>query len=175
MSIRDTEAAWLAGFLEGEGTFQVVETRKTGSGPIYEAQIAATNTAYAALERCHEIAGGWLYGPIGRGNAKWKPAYRWTLRGKALGPVLRALIPHLVAKREPALILLCLREEITVGANVNEWGRKPLGADVLARRTDYKMAMHALNHRGALPTPQEQTEALARIHPQLEAIAATVA
>jgi hypothetical protein len=161
MNSRITDIAWLAGFLDGEGTFQIINVRKTGSGPMYDAQLAATNTDIALLNRCQHIAGGSVYGPNGRGDPRWKDSYRWALRGKKLGPLLDELLPFLVSKREQASILIALRSEVRPGASLSEWGRKPLDQDTLDRRLEYKMAMHALNHRGALPPKPEYLAALA--------------
>jgi hypothetical protein len=170
--MNEIESAWLAGFIEGEGTFQIRNWTSKGMKGYpcektryftYSAAVSATNVARSLLVRCKEIAGGSIFGPFGRKLSPWqKPAYRWHIQGTALDLTLPRILPFLIAKQEQAEILLLFRTEVTCGAVKGQWGRKAC-PDLYARRGHMKNAIHALNHRGTTPIPEEQIHSLSLI------------
>lgn len=166
------EAAWLAGFVDGEGSFQIVGKRRSSSAFDYlDAQLVATSTDRPVLDRCAEIASGKVGGPYRAPSNKGKPVFRWTLRGRALGEVTADIQPFLITKAEQAGLILLFRSLVRLGASPTEWGRKPMDEAELIARRDMKWAMNALNHRGSLPVPQERLDALARVRAQIETVA----
>lgn len=151
-----TEAAWLAGFLDGEGSFMILRSRRSGFDS-WEAAVAASSTTDALLVRCRELAGGKITRGIEPGGLA-RRAGIWTLKGKAVGPTVEAVLPFLVSKREQAAIVLALRLETKAGASPG----KPCATDPEknARRDRMRLAVQALNHRGTAPVPAERLAAL---------------
>ncbi len=57
--MNEIEAAWLAGFLDGEGSFMITRGWHNGcAAPTYDAAVAATNTDRSLIDRCKQLAGG---------------------------------------------------------------------------------------------------------------------
>ena len=142
-----TEAAWLAGFLDGEGSFMVTRSfRKTCAAPTYIAVVAAANTDIRLVERCKTLAGGCIVG-IKSKSDRWKDAYHWTLKGVGVGPVLVEIIPYLVSKKRQAELLLHLRSLTRIGSPPGRNStRKTL--EEVDQRTSVYIAVRDLNKRG---------------------------
>lgn len=153
-----SDSAWLAGFLDGEGSFMIWR-RQRGGYDSWSAAVAVTSTDDRLLLRCMAIAGGKLSALVQpKGNAK--PARIWTVMGKRLTLLLEAVLPHLVGKREQAEIVLTLRRETRAGALPGNEGVRT-DHEKNARREIMRLAVRALNHRGTVPMPAEQLAALA--------------
>lgn len=154
----ETDWAWLAGFVEGEGTFHAtIESARH----IYP-ELVASSVTPVLLHRCREIAGGNVWGPFGRGhlNNKWRPAYRWHVRSLNLVVAIEHMMPFLLLKREQAEMCMVLRSEMQNGATKGEMGRVPLSDDLRARRETVRSALMALNQRGTCPLTPEQEAAI---------------
>lgn len=163
--MRDTDAAWLAGFLDGEGSFQVRRYRVQGYEG-FEASVSATGVEPAPLVRCQELARGNLLGPVRPSGGNARPSWVWRVKGHALTSLLEAIIPYLTLKREHATILLVMRRGTRAGARSGEFGRRRATAE-FEQRARIKMAINALNHRGSTPIPTENLTALAAVRDQL--------
>lgn len=143
--MNDTEAAWLAGFLDGEGSLMVLRTvrRKYVS---YVPAISATSTTPALVQTVYRLCGGKVSKPFQpKGNSK--TAQVWMLTGKRVGPVLRKVSPYLVAKRQQAELLIVLREDISDRAHpgVSRFVTDP---EKHRRREEIWLKVKALNRRG---------------------------
>ena len=155
--IEPTDWAWLAGFLEGEGSFQIAMHKKK----YFTAVLSATNTDQLPLDKCRVIAGGSI---CRAGGKMWpvehKHPSRWSIKGSDLDVSLPNILPHLSSKREQAQILLLLRSEIHHGASAGHFGRTNFVWETLFRRLMFKRAINALNWRGTLDTPHHLLAAL---------------
>jgi len=154
-----------------EGTFQIGSSKTAKGNPFYWAQISATNCDRQLLDRCETIAGGYVTGPIGRrlvGLAR--PAFRWELKAKNIDAALPNFLPHLVGKRHQAEIIRNFRSGIDVGAKAGCLGRAQLSRETTTLRERYKLAIHALNHRGSAPPNPKHIEALRGLNPDYVAL-----
>lgn len=164
MDYTPTDIAWLAGFLEAEGSFQISGQTKSYKGrsfAIYQAQVVATSVDRELLDRCERIAGGCVY-KVGESRGNWRQAYRWSLKSTTLNDLLPALRPFLITKRRQADLLLELRSMTSRGAQAGAFGRRH-DPQLDARRADIKLAVNALNHRGTSAPPEDQLAALRRV------------
>jgi hypothetical protein len=149
--------AWLAGFLDGEGSFQIVKYRTRGTKGFpsynktyegYAVQVVATSVDKILLNKCRQIAGGCIYGPIGRKHGvHWKPAFRWNIKAKKIDKVIDNIIPFLISKRKQAIILRDFRKTITIGAPKGSSGRNS-NYELLDIRKEMKKEINLLNKRG---------------------------
>lgn len=168
----ECEWAWLAGFIEGEGSFQVVADRRIHIYP----QLAATSTDRILLDRCKAIAGGNVWGPFGRAhinNVKWRPAYRWQLRSDALAAAIDAMMPWLLIKQEQAAICRMLRYATISGSIKGHYGRPVLTEEFKHWRLQLRQAVMALNRRGTGQPTEEQECAIAFARTELSRHART--
>src|SRR5712691_9526273 len=106
---RTADIHWLAGFLEGEGSFG-----KNNSGV---PQISATSTDLDVVRRMATIVGGPVYDHWHGRNAKphWKRAYRCVKGGNATAGWMMTLYP-----------LMGLRRRLQIEKVLKQWmGRPP--------------------------------------------------
>lgn len=83
------ELAWIAGWLEGEGSFI---TRGT------TCSVTASSTDLDVLERVRSLAGGRVHA-ITKRQAHWKDAWVWTLSGTPAYELMTRLLPWLGSRR----------------------------------------------------------------------------
>lgn len=98
-----TEAAWLAGFFDGEGSLSQFMGGRSKRHPTWI--LAIGNTSVAALEQCVRVTG------VGRVNGKsmrarpdhYKPQHQWRItRQRDIAEICRQMLPFLVIKRAAA-------------------------------------------------------------------------
>jgi hypothetical protein len=137
----DTELAYLAGIIDGEGCLSMGNVH-TG---VYTTQIYIGNTDARVIE--------WLYRTFGGSialrpspNPKHKPLWRWLASGKNLNVLLQAVLPYLIVKKEQALLLLEYRTSVTAARRGYRSVEAP--PEVVQRRKDIKARMLLLNKRG---------------------------
>lgn len=104
----DTELAWAAGFLDGEGHFGLA--RQGGKHRITDDArqpfIKATQVVPEPLEKLKAMFGGTV-NARGTKTSTGKTAYDWTIRsGVRVREVVPLIEPYLIVKREQALIVL---------------------------------------------------------------------
>lgn len=116
MNINDTDIAWLAGIVDGEGCFSVKrpivrKTYKAGRSTSYQVWLVVCNTSESMVRRMSEILKGLgvKHQPIRR-VWKGKKATRWqywlhVARKHDLLRVTEALLPYLVAKKDEAQVV----------------------------------------------------------------------
>ena len=142
-----TDAAWLAGFLDGEGSFMVAKSWHLGcSAPTYAAVVGASNTDKSLLLKCQSIAGGKIVTTAAK-SARWKDAHHWQIKGRSVEPLVRSVLPYLVGKRRQAELLLKLRALTHLGSKPGCFSTRKTPAEV-AERADIHALVKALNARG---------------------------
>jgi hypothetical protein len=91
------DLSWVAGFLEGEGCFDVNHPEKRGGYP----RIQITSTDVDVLEKFKRIVGfGGLDGPHKVRRATHRPTYRWTSSESAkVIALMRDIYPMMGSRR----------------------------------------------------------------------------
>lgn len=96
--MKQTELAWAAGFIDGEGHFRLHKTKgRKPTGRIYgQPVLTIAQVDRKVLDRVVSILGGTVYGPFKTTNIKWRPSYRYVLWGtNNINRVVRLLTPWL--------------------------------------------------------------------------------
>ena len=162
--MKNTDAAWLAGIIDGEGSMLIAEDSRRIHAPSFEAQVSVVNTNKQMVDYCKKIGDGCVQGPIGQNRPDMhKPAFRWCVKRKKADVVIKAILPYLITKQEQAGILLHLISQTNAGACKGQWGRKAASEDQVAYRRMLKFAVQALNHRGTSSPLECQMESLAKV------------
>lgn len=142
---------YAAGIVDGEGSIAVWRaTNRT-----YQADVSITNTYLPLLEAFHVQYGGkpprvankWTTRP------NWKVLYRWNLPGQTALAFLKSIEPHLIVKREQAILTIEFLENLSPGR-----GGK-LSPDQWTRRDQIVDRMKALNTRGRAAATTERRDA----------------
>lgn len=103
-TLRDTEAAWLAGLFDGEGS--LVNVNRSGGG--FSLRMTIVNTHRPLLERVATIVGGGTIHDLSRykTNTRHTTAYVWQCYSENAKYLLRQMLPWLIVKRDKAVAAL---------------------------------------------------------------------
>lgn len=134
-----SEKAYIAGFFDGEGCFQIIrQRRKDRSSPTYQAIVTVSHTNYEVLEWLKEKYGGKIgYYPCSRGLGVI-PVYRWALTGKKnTQPFVKDIQPFLRLKKDEVKIFQKFLDIVD-----EEWRKKrdrrgyvlPVPAEIISQR-----------------------------------------
>ncbi len=96
--MRDVEVAWLAGLLEGEGSF----VAPPPSDP-KRARILIEMVALDVIEKVSELV-GLAYTQPNRRKEHWRQSYKVTIRGPKAVEVMRAVYPYMSIRRRAQIV-----------------------------------------------------------------------
>ena len=133
----NTEIAYLAGFIDGEGCFKINKT-----------QGASLEITQCNLEILQKLKSTFKIGRV-RKCIRQKPIHKqrwiWAISGKNdLEPLLTELLPYLIIKREQARLLL---EYLRTFSRYKGYGHLPLY--IKNKRIELYRKVRKLNKRGA--------------------------
>lgn len=138
-----TEAAYFAGFVDGEGTIGVYRARRKENrlGYRYQPALSIASTSYPALETLQRMCGN------GRITQQTKPpvdhhktGYRLQFSSNQIRLILPQLLPFLVIKKQQA-------EYVLEFLSLQKAGRNP-SAGVMQRSEELSRSCKLLNVRG---------------------------
>ena len=133
--LTDTEAAYLAGIIDGEGSITVA-TATSGSS----VSVGVKNTNKVLIDwLCERYPCKIAYGgPVGKCKEWWI----WSIRGQRVRPPLEAAMPYLLLKRRQAEIALTL-----ISISLQRRGRA-FSPELAKRRQELFAEIRELNRRG---------------------------
>lgn len=103
--ISETDKAYLAAILDGEGCLGIYKTK----GKYYVTKVQVTNTRYELLQWLQERWGGTIYSrKFERGNRK--ECWLWSVAANKAKDVVSAALPYLLLKRAQALAIIQVQE-----------------------------------------------------------------
>ena len=103
MTMRDTDAAWAAGFMDGEGTIGVYTG---GVKKPFLRVVAAQSGTDKPLRRMQTLFGGSVNGPYFYEGKK--PQWKWTVTGSRAHVALTLMLPFFSIKGSQAALALTL-------------------------------------------------------------------
>lgn len=135
-----TDLAYIAGFVDGEGTLSIVD-QPGGSKPKpnWVIHVSICNTDRTVLDWILFKCGGSIH-RIRPSGPRRKESYTWKISGLGAVKFIGAILPHLKMKKPHAEILLGFR--LTVSGNT------PLTQDVKLARSEMVSQIRLLNKRG---------------------------
>jgi hypothetical protein len=107
------DIAWAAGFLDGEGCFQLrrLSKKKMNWGP----EMEAAQTCPEPLEKLRTLFGGRVH-ELKRITTKHRRVWRWDMNGaEAIRDALTAMLPFLTVKKKQAGLVLAYIEMMQIG------------------------------------------------------------
>src|SRR5436305_1549913 len=109
--MKDTDLAWAAGCVDGEGCVSI-RTQKVGRSARlqFALYLAVSNTDPRMPARFHELFGGSLVNKTG--NQVRRPIFEWRVFATNAGRILRMLRPYLVIKGEQADIAIAFADTL---------------------------------------------------------------
>lgn len=139
MEISDVDAAWAAGFLDGEGTFTIHLDNRN----VFVAIVSVSNTDVNPLQSFKEWFGGSFRATKIR-SVNHKQLYTYTATSRNAIALIKVVRPYLRLKGVQADVLLQLNELIENGRGAG-W---ELTIDELRSRVALKARITELNKRG---------------------------
>jgi hypothetical protein len=146
-NITETERAYLAGLIDGEGCLTISKTQgKNNRTPVYTAQIIIMMTNKEVIEYIKQVTGiGNIYGQ-NRQSPNQSAAYRWVVNTKSdLLPFLKSIKPFLIVKQNEIEILL---EYLSLPPNPEMGKGKSMPAFYVNQRDQYYQRMRDLKTHG---------------------------
>lgn len=138
----DSQLAYLAGIIDGEGSFYIGICR---NGRSFMCRIYVVNTNKELVNWLKETFGGLIYSRKSIKNPQWKIRYEWVVDKPAIDPFCKLLLPFLIIKKKHAEIMIEFRNSFIAGR------KNPISDEILAFRTECYKKIKALNHRSSLP------------------------
>lgn len=147
------DRAWLAGWIDGEGTISYVERdRGPNHSPTHDVRVFVTNTDDGPLRDFAALCGGRVYvHDDGSRQNRFgsRPCYRWQMGTHDGAQLLREIYPYLRTKRRQAALVWTL---FTTLRHQNGHARTP--SDVVARRREMAGMIRALNSGSHVDLPR---------------------
>lgn len=84
---------WVAGLLEGEGTFYIVAAHSASP------RIACSMTDLDVLQELLESVGNGTLRPIKKRQEHWKDAWIWRVQGESAAELMEKIRPYMGARR----------------------------------------------------------------------------
>jgi len=150
--ITDTQAAYIAGIIDGEGcvTFAKSFNTKTQKRPTFKALVLCVNTDHGVIDYLHQTLGcGITYKPKKNPtNPRWNPLLRYQASSGDARDILRRIRPYMIIKGEIADTVLSLPQR-----NRTYWGKPGTqryadGMAVYEEQLAIVARVRAMNKRG---------------------------
>lgn len=147
MQILETELAWMAGFLDGEGSIMLGKTSKTQKpGFYFWRRITISNTRYDILEIFKSRFGGSIRKCTKtKLNVNSKNMFFWCVASKEGEVFLKSIYPYIKLKKIQADLYLEFSKMIPTHGGGPGYG---LTDENIKDRLDFVNRMKALNKRG---------------------------
>ncbi len=137
----ETQLAYLAGIIDGEGTFYI---GITNNGRKFHCRIYVVNTNYDIIKWLQDTFGGLIYRRDSKKHPEWKTKYEWVLDKKSIDPICNKLLPYLIIKKKHAEIMIDFRNSFIKGK------RPVISEYILAFRKSCYEQIKILNHHTSI-------------------------
>lgn len=113
--VAETDKAWAAGFVDGEGCIALIGRSQVLKGKTYQCFVLSlhvANTDIRTLERLKTMFGGTIYPTNHKNRPNNKPCWTWYCRSALAAAALDKLLPYLFSKKEQAELGIASRRYI---------------------------------------------------------------
>lgn len=108
--MKETDIAWAAGFLDGEGCFHMYESTSKGHSSVRAAIKANQAIHRAPIEKLHNLFGGSIW-ERNQKTVTNKPVYEWQVQSAdAILRIIPLIAPYLIVKKPQAELILELSQ-----------------------------------------------------------------
>ena len=151
MMVKESDLAWLAGFIDGEGSITIAKRKRQKSiNYNYDLQLRIINTDKSLLDHCQSIIGkGEIKAPL-VAKATYKQSWSWSLWANSAKEALIKVSPYLVGKQMQAKLGIELQDNINMGKKLRPGGRyQSTPRNEIEIREHLFKEMKQLNKRGS--------------------------
>jgi hypothetical protein len=146
MTPSDTDLAWAAGIMDGEGCIAIKLDSKKPGWTRHELKVDVTNTNEPIIRKLQAMFGGGISIPKSQGPNRRRVAH-WQIYGRRAAGCLRAILPYMVAKKPEAVLAIEMADTLVAYAdyNANSGQGAPRPSDeVLVRRQEIREELQRL-------------------------------
>jgi hypothetical protein len=148
--IKDTDWAYAAGFVDGEGCIAIVRSFTPSRGRYcHSVHVVVANSDRNVLDWIKSTWGGWVGRVLGARPARDRVAWHWRCSATVALPFLSGIRPWLRIKSpqcDNALAMMSL-----LNRSRRPLGRQPLPPEWLIEQEELYWRQRGLNHRGSTP------------------------
>jgi hypothetical protein len=146
-SAAQTEIAWAAGFLDGEGCIRVVnhdaKRRRTSSHLLH---VHVVQVSREPLDALRALFGGGIYRSHRTNPGRnCRPAWTWSVYGQVAASAVKQMLPYLIVKRPQAELAVSIDWVVQYRGNQN---RRAMPDSERRRRADVCAQIKLLNRTG---------------------------
>lgn len=146
-TVSETDAAYVAGLIDGEGCFCITRKKPTGRkhSPSYEAHLVVAMSNASVLAWLKDLLGGWDQFHV-RKLPSGKQMYRWQAKSEDSVRIAKLLLPYLKVKRKQAELFIRFREQLS-SYKLTKQGEytKRISDEEIAARESMRLEMALLN------------------------------
>ncbi len=140
MKWTETQIAYLAGIIDGEGCFHIARP----GGKTHTLRLFVMNTHKPLIDYLYNTYGGFQYSRK-KENSTWKIRHEWFVDRGNLDEILPKLAPYLINKREHLDIVIEFRKTFPKVRNYHK-----IPDELVAIREDCHRRIKILNKKGPL-------------------------
>lgn len=138
MEWTETQLAYLAGIIDGEGCFYIQQP----GGKSHTLRLFVMNTYEPLIDYLYSTYGGFKYSRNNE-NPRWKIRHEWFVDRDILDDLLPRIYPYLINKKEHCDIAIKFRKTFP---KIRTYHKVP--AEYVAIREDCHNRIKFLNHKG---------------------------
>jgi hypothetical protein len=135
--------AYLAGIIDGEGCISLRCRIIDDLSPKWDIRVYVVSTDKILIDWLQSNFGGLTYSRNSKKNPHWKTKHEWIISKKQIVPVMHAILPHLVIKKEHCELAIKFRDTFDRKTS------RLIPKDLSLIRHDCFKRMKKLNHRGS--------------------------
>lgn len=109
IAITEAQASYIAGFIDGEGTINVLVT---GQGK-HLVELSIGQIDPRPLLFIQRLCGGTICTSKQKNRPTSKMIYHWSIRGEGFDAVIKKVSPYLILKKEKAEIAMAMRGRLS--------------------------------------------------------------
>ena len=147
---KDTDIAYFAGIVDGEGSLTIGTYAKTKKGtPVWHTYLGISNTEESLIHWiCERFGGAKLkYTPKQTPKNSRKEVFRWQCSGERLLHICELILPYSVCKKRQIEIMIEVRNSFKL-IEYNDGNRGPsISQDVLDLRLNLMLELRNLHNR----------------------------
>ena len=102
-----SDSAWLAGFIDGEGT--IIMYHNGNPSPVW--RLSAVNTDQNTMNHCKELTGVGSMSHRVRDNPKHSDSWEWYVSTWQAKAIVEQIEPYMITKKETARMMLAALQE----------------------------------------------------------------
>jgi hypothetical protein len=145
--MKETDKAYLAGMVDGEGCISILSQIDKSGTMTYRLIIDVSSTDAGVIHYLHELWGVGAIHITRPNDGRHRDGYHWVVSSRYAADLLATILPYLILKKNQAELALRFQatmrpREIAAGKGVGRYMKTPL--ELVELRESYKQQLSAM-------------------------------